>query len=88
MLLQFYHADAFVCMSENSNERRYDWVEYEDGQFLGQKNGQCRSEQLVNPFYCPFTLLTTSSLFFLRQDQGRQLVALACLALLLLPMQV
>jgi hypothetical protein len=38
----FYDADAWVCMSEKSN-RRYDWIEYEDGTILGLK-GHCTSE--------------------------------------------
>lgn len=39
---QFYHADSWVCMSE-SQDRRYDWIEYEDHTLLGNK-GSCRSE--------------------------------------------
>jgi len=41
----FYDADAWVCMSE-SRERRYDWIEYEDGTKLGRV-GQCRSEAVT-----------------------------------------
>ena len=39
---QFYDADAWVCMS-SARDRRYDWVEYEDGTVLGNK-GRCPSE--------------------------------------------
>ena len=38
----FYDADAWVCLSQNS-ERKYDWIEYEDGTRLGRK-GQCASK--------------------------------------------
>ena len=40
---QFYHADAWVCMSQEQSRRKYDWVEYEDGRILGKKD-QCESE--------------------------------------------
>merc|ERR1719295_1732914 len=36
---EFYHADAWVCMSQDP-ERRYDGVEYEDGTILGNTK-QC-----------------------------------------------
>lgn len=39
---QFYHADAWVCMSQDPG-RMYEWVEYEDGRVLG-KMDQCVSE--------------------------------------------
>ena len=39
----FYDADAWVCMSENQNQRKYDWIEYEDGTRLGTKT-QCKSK--------------------------------------------
>ena len=39
----FYDADAWVCLSQNP-ERRYDWIEYEDGTRLGRK-GQCASKK-------------------------------------------
>lgn len=46
--IQFYDADAWVCMAEGGSERRYDWIEYEDGTVLGdKKGGQCRSERRV-----------------------------------------
>jgi len=35
---QFFHADAWVCMADNTGERRYDWVEYENGVILGEKS--------------------------------------------------
>ena len=41
--MQFYDADAWVCMSEEPG-RRYDWIEYEDATILGKK-GQCRSDR-------------------------------------------
>jgi hypothetical protein len=39
----FYDADAWVCMSEDQKERKYDWIEYEDGTRLGTKT-QCKSK--------------------------------------------
>ena len=47
---QFYHADAWVCMSENSDKRRYDWVEYEDGTLLGAK-GTCKNKIKVDSWW-------------------------------------
>ena len=38
---RFYNADSWVCMSNQAN-RKYDWIEYEDGTILGNKN-QCVS---------------------------------------------
>jgi len=35
---QFFNADAWVCMAANQGERRYDWVEYENGVILGDKS--------------------------------------------------
>lgn len=40
---EFYHADAWVCMSADP-DRRYDWIEYEDGTILGEGTGQCISK--------------------------------------------
>jgi hypothetical protein len=34
---QFFNADAWVCMSADNN-RRYDWIEYENGIQLGTQN--------------------------------------------------
>ena len=39
----FYDADAWVCLSEDQKERKYDWIEYEDGTRLGTKS-QCKSK--------------------------------------------
>ena len=47
---QFYHADAWVCMSEDSDKRRYDWVEYEDGTLLGAK-GTCNNKIKVDSWW-------------------------------------
>ena len=58
---QFFHADAWVCMAENAGERRYDWVEYEDGTLLGQK-GECVNKIKVDSwwrwvfFHCSYCL--------------------------------
>jgi len=46
---QFYHADAWVCMSQNP-QRRYDWIEYEDGRVLGNK-GQCVNKIKVDSWW-------------------------------------
>jgi len=46
---EFYHADAWVCMSQ-SPERRYDWIEYEDGTQLGQ-TGQCINKIKVDSWW-------------------------------------
>ena len=40
---QFYHADAWICMSQDASKRKYDWIEYEDGRILGKKD-QCESK--------------------------------------------
>merc|ERR1719414_2221057 len=48
-------------MSENSGERRYDWVEYEDGTLLGNK-GECVNKIKVDSwwrwvfFHCSYCL--------------------------------
>ena len=39
---QFFHADAWVCMSQDQ-DRNYDWIEYENGIQLGTQ-GQCISK--------------------------------------------
>ena len=39
---QFFHADAWVCLSQD-RQRKYDWVEYENGIELGRQ-GQCISK--------------------------------------------
>ena len=46
----FYDADAWVCMSGANRERRYDWVEYEDGTMLGRKSDQCISKSIFESF--------------------------------------
>jgi len=46
---QFFHADAWVCMSPGQ-ERRYDWVEYEDGTILGNKQ-QCINKIKVDSWW-------------------------------------
>lgn len=45
----FYHADSWVCMSNDAN-RKYDWIEYEDGQLLGNK-GQCVNKIKVDSWW-------------------------------------
>ena len=58
---QFFHADAWVCMAENAERRRYDWVEYEDGTLLGSK-GECVNKIKVDSwwrwvfFHCSYCL--------------------------------
>ena len=44
---QFFHADAWVCMSQNQ-ERNYDWIEYENGIQLGQQD-RCISKYRIFP---------------------------------------
>jgi len=46
----FYDADAWVCLSQNQKERKYDWIEYEDGTRLGRKN-QCQNEIKVDSWW-------------------------------------
>jgi len=46
---QFYHADAWVCMSQDPT-RRYDWIEYEDGRILGKKD-QCANKIKVDSWW-------------------------------------
>jgi len=46
---QFYNADAWVCMAEDSS-RRYDWVEYENGVLLGNK-GTCKNKIKVDSWW-------------------------------------
>ena len=45
----FYDADAWVCLSQNP-ERKYDWIEYEDGTRLGRK-GQCANKIKVDSWW-------------------------------------
>ena len=53
-MLQFYDADAWLCMSETKG-RRYDYIEYEDKTVLGQKNGQCSQfVKLISETISPF----------------------------------
>lgn len=47
---EFYDADAWVCLSQNQNDRRYDWIEYEDGTRLGNKN-QCINKIKVDSWW-------------------------------------
>jgi len=48
---EFYHADAWVCMSSDPY-RRYDWIEYEDGTFLGEGNtDQCINKIKVDSWW-------------------------------------
>jgi len=47
---QFFHADAWVCMAEDGSNRRYDWVEYENGIQLGEK-GQCKNKIKVDSWW-------------------------------------
>ena len=74
---QFYHADAWVCMSQDQSKRKYDWIEYEDGRVLGKKD-QCESKlrYLLSPYHLAskiilsFMLLTNIELIFSRQNKG------------------
>jgi hypothetical protein len=48
---EFYHADAWVCMSSDPH-RRYDWIEYEDGTILGEGNtDQCINKIKVDSWW-------------------------------------
>jgi len=47
---EFYHADAWVCMSSDP-ERRYDWIEYEDGTVLGQGTAECKNKIKVDSWW-------------------------------------
>jgi len=47
---QFFNADAWVCMSEKEEKRRYDWVEYENGILLGDK-GTCKNQIKVDSWW-------------------------------------
>merc|ERR1719445_1372561 len=47
---QFFHADAWVCMADGGEGRRYDWVEYEDGTLLGNK-GTCVNKIKVDSWW-------------------------------------
>jgi len=48
---QFFHADAWVCMAGDGDKRRYDWVEYEDGTLLGNKEGTCINKIKVDSWW-------------------------------------
>ena len=57
---QFFNADAWICKSQNQ-ERKYDWIEYENGIELGRKNGQCVNKIKVDSwwrflFHCSYCL--------------------------------
>ena len=45
---QFFNADAWVCLSQD-RQRKYDWVEYENGIELGEQK-QCISEYIFLAF--------------------------------------
>jgi len=47
---QFFNADAWVCMADGSEGRRYDWVEYENGIQLGNK-GTCKNKIKVDSWW-------------------------------------
>jgi len=47
---QFYNADAWVCMAEESANRRYEWVEYENGIVLGNR-GTCKNKIKVDSWW-------------------------------------
>eukprot|EP00096_Caligus_rogercresseyi_P004378 TRINITY_DN1860_c0_g1_i1.p1 TRINITY_DN1860_c0_g1~~TRINITY_DN1860_c0_g1_i1.p1 ORF type:complete len:587 (-),score=112.25 TRINITY_DN1860_c0_g1_i1:142-1902(-) len=46
----FYDADSWVCMSD-TEERRYDWVHYEQGTLLGKKEGRCINKIKVDSWW-------------------------------------
>jgi len=46
---QFFHADAWVCIS-GSQDRNYDWLEYENGIELGHK-GHCINKVKVDSWW-------------------------------------
>jgi len=46
---EYYHADAWVCMSSDP-DRRYDWIEYEDGTILGH-DGKCSNKIKVDSWW-------------------------------------
>ena len=37
-------------MSENQNQRKYDWIEYEDGTRLGRKTTCPSKRKMINNF--------------------------------------
>jgi len=47
---QFFHADAWVCMADGGEGRRYDWVEYENGVLLGDK-ATCKNKIKVDSWW-------------------------------------
>merc|ERR1719346_728657 len=55
-----FNADAWICNSQNP-DRKYDWIEYENGIQLGQKQGQCINKIKVDSwwrflFHCSYCL--------------------------------
>ena len=53
----FYDADAWVCMSENQNQRKYDWIEYEDGTRLGRKTTCPSKRKIIINFFTNVLLI-------------------------------
>ncbi|CAB4061899.1 unnamed protein product [Lepeophtheirus salmonis] len=46
----FYEADSWVCMSDDE-ERRYDWVHFEEGTLLGKKDQKCINKIKVDSWW-------------------------------------
>lgn len=62
---QFFNADAWVCMSQN-RQRKYDWIEYENGIKLGPTQNQCINQVKVDSwwrflFHCSYCLCLCDS---------------------------
>ena len=56
----FFNADAWICNSQNP-DRKYDWIEYENGIKLGKQEGQCINKVKVDSwwrflFHCSYCL--------------------------------
>ncbi|KAJ8687401.1 hypothetical protein QAD02_023195 [Eretmocerus hayati] len=39
---RYVDSDMWVCPADRSSDRRYEYIEYEDGQVYGQKQGSCK----------------------------------------------
>ncbi|KAG8223712.1 hypothetical protein J437_LFUL004077 [Ladona fulva] len=48
---RFVDADSNVCLSTNTTERKYDWIEYKNGKTLGKKKPCSRNPTAVNSWW-------------------------------------
>nr|CAD7587095.1 unnamed protein product [Timema genevievae] len=48
---RYYDSDMWVCQADKESDRRYDWIEYENGRVLGQKGSCTRGTTKVDSWW-------------------------------------